>query len=80
MKTTFAQYEHSTIGFPHVKLKWFEENGKWSEGYVTKLLVIETPWIWKHSHHFSSQNISEELKRFDDYVRARFSKDASVQG
>ena len=80
MKTILAQYEHATIGFPHVKLKWTEENGKWSPGYVTRLGIIDESWTWMHAHHISAQNVREELERFDQHIRAKYSNVAEVQG
>lgn len=80
MKRTFAQYEHSTIGFPHVKLKWAEENGEWQTPYVTIHGVIK-PGLYGWEGHTRPQNNPEHaLSQFDAWVLERFSEDASVQG
>lgn len=80
MKRTFAQYEHSTIGFPRVVLKWTEENGEWQPPYVTIHGVIK-PDLYGWERYTRPQNNPEHaLARFDDWVRKRFSEDASVQG
>lgn len=77
MKITSANYEHSRIGFPKVKLKWFYD-GRHKSPYVTVHDAIIN-WEWKHPIE-GAHCIDVELKRFDDWVVSRFGNDASVQG
>ena len=79
MERTFASYEHSPIGFPKIKLKWTEENGKFSRPYVTiHDRIQEGFWTW---HNLNPEPFVEfEVERFDKYVCSRYGEDASVQG
>lgn len=78
MRITLATYEHATIGFPHVKLRWTVADGKVSASRVVVKDVIDSSWTW---HNVSPMPfIDYEVKRFDDYVRNRFANDVSVQG
>ena len=78
MTAKFILYEHTCIGFPHVKLKWTVDNGKWRPGYVTVKGIIDGDWSWEYdSEH---PNAECEMKRFDDCVRGRFANDITVQG
>lgn len=82
MKQTSASYEHSRIGYPGVKLKWFEEDGKVISKYITVAGIIE-PWSWsyeseKHKDFFP--NLERELKRFDDYVLRVYENNLQLQG
>jgi hypothetical protein len=79
MKLVFAFYEHTRLGFPHVKLKWASEDGRWSPPYVViKGIIQKDTWHW-HERHPESW-AAEEMKRFDAWVGERFSEDVSVQG
>ena len=78
MRLTFAVYEHTTIGFPHVKLKWTVEEGKWAPGYVTEHGIIKGPWTWEFNQEHPCAE--REMKRFDDWVRLSYKNDISVQG
>jgi hypothetical protein len=78
MKLVFGQYEHSTLGFPLVKLKWFVEDGKIINAYITIKGIIKTPWTWSELHPLTW--IDSELERFDKWVRAIYSNDITVQG
>lgn len=79
MKITFVNYEHSTIGFPRVKLKWAEENGGWQQPYLTIHGVVQ-PNIFQWESPWPQLHRENEIARFDAWVRERFSEDASVQG
>lgn len=71
MKTILAIYEHSTIGFPEVKLKWIEERGKITEVYVTiKGEIQKGGWSWHNPH--PNPFMVAELEKFDQWVRAAF--------
>jgi hypothetical protein len=80
MRINFALYEHTCLGFPHVKLKWVMENGRWSTPYVTVKDIIrpDLGWSWREQH--PPAWASEEMKRFDDWVRDIFHNDITVQG
>lgn len=78
MTRIFAQYEHVTLGFPKVKLKWTEERDKFVEPYLVINGVIEGPWRWHNIH--PEPFIKGECERFDAYVRKRFAENIEVQG
>lgn len=79
MKITFATYKHSTIGFPGVVLKWSVQDGKMGDSYVTVKGIIQAgAWHWYNPYPLPM--LDYECERFDDWVRERFSNDASVQG
>jgi len=80
MKITLATYEHSTIGFPHIKLKWTVEDGKVSGAarVVVKGVISQAPWTWHNV--FPMPFIDYEIALFDAWVRSRFAGDVSVQG
>lgn len=84
MKTVFAQYEHSCIGFPGVVLKWHEENGKWGLGYIVVNKEIFTVngrmynWCWSQPH--PEPFAQHEMELFDKWVRSIYSNNLSVQG
>jgi hypothetical protein len=78
MHLAFGIYEHTTIGFPGVKLKWCTDNGHWGQGYITVKGIITDPWSWSYQHPGPFSDY--EMNRFDEWVRARFADDPSVQG
>jgi len=79
MERTFATYEHSTIGFPKIILKWTEENGRFSRPYVViKDIIQQGFWTWHNTN--PEPFIDFELKRFDNYIFERYGEDATVQG
>lgn len=79
MKRTFATYEHSTIGFPAIKLKWQEEDGLFTRPYlVIKGTISDNTWNWRNLR--PEPFISAELALFDDWVRMTYGNDASFQG
>ncbi len=79
MKMTSATYEHSTLGFPKIVLKWYVENGEMSgKGRLVIKGIIAHEWTWQNLYPLPF--IDAEMKRFDDWVRAIYSNDASVQG
>jgi hypothetical protein len=77
MKCIFATYEHTCIGFGKVVLKWHVNDGKMGTAYVVVKGIIEGNWTWTNPYPLPF--IDFELKKFDDYVRNRFTNDASVQ-
>ncbi len=78
MRTVFACYEHSTIGFPKIKLKWYEDNGTVGRAYWVKHDIIQTEWTWRNQ--YPTPFIQSELARFDEWVRNVYQNDISVQG
>jgi hypothetical protein len=78
MKAIFTTYQHSTIGFPKVILKWHEENGKALGAYVTRDGIIIGPWAWHNDNPVPFY--PAEIERFDHHVRAQYADDPSVQG
>lgn len=84
MKTVFAKYEHTAIGFPGVVLKFTEEHGNPIEdAIVVTNGVIVCAWNWQY-HVQSARELQQpgnkELERFDNWVRNRYKDDLSVQG
>lgn len=80
MKRTFATYEHTTIGFPAVKLKWQEEDGLFLRPYLVIKGIISETWAWNWRNIRPEPFISAELALFDKWVRETFGSDASFQG
>lgn len=78
MKITFASYEHTTIGFPKVILKWSVEDGKMGLAYVVIKDIISFDWTWRNQYPLPF--IESECQRFDEWVRNMYSNDISVQG
>jgi hypothetical protein len=80
MKQTSAYYEHSTTGFPGIKLKWGVQNGTTeAQAYITvKGVIREIGWTWER--RYPMPFIEAELTRFDTWVRDAYSEDSSVQG
>ncbi len=78
MKCVLALYEHSTIGFPGVKLKWTVEDGKVTSAFWTLKDIIQGRWDW--FNRYPLPFIAYEMDSFNDFVRKRFKDDASVQG
>lgn len=79
MIATSKYYEHNTIGFPAIKLKWLEERNVIHEPYVTiKGVIQKTGWRWKHTNPIPYYQ--DEMERFDKWVRDTYSEDISVQG
>lgn len=79
MKIDFAQYSHSTIGFPEVKLKWHAENGTWLRPYITvKGIISDLGWAWHNQH--AAPFAADEMGRFDSWVRKNYADDSTVQG
>lgn len=72
MKLTFGTYEHTTIGFHKVVLKWTVENGKVVNVYQTIEGVINP---WSFYHQYPLPFIADECMRFDNYVRKTFGHD-----
>lgn len=79
MKRTFASYEHNTIGFPHIKLRWCEEESVWGTPYLTVHSIIQ-PGGWKWRTPNASLHLEYELGLFDDWVRKNYADRADVQG
>lgn len=68
MKRTFASYEHTRVGFPHIVLKWSEINGKHVEPYLSVNGIMKG-WSWEFGQNaIYSHDIESELARFDKYV------------
>lgn len=81
MKRTQAQWEHSTIGFPKVKLKWHETDVRHVHAYVTVNGFIRGDWPWPWGADSIGQaDLEGEMERFDRWVRSKYSETASVQG
>lgn len=78
MKTLFALYEHTRIGFPLVKLKWTVENGEITSAYVTEKGVMSGEWVWHNQYPIPFMR--DELERFDEWAVGQFQHDAFVQG
>ena len=79
MKTTFITYEHSTIGFPKIVLKWSETNGIVDpRPRLVKNGLIVGHWFWHNPNPIPFYD--GEMDLFDDYIRKTYSEDASVQG
>lgn len=79
MKTTFATYEHSTLGFSGVVLKWSETNGLWDKAarvVVNNVITQEWNWYNQHPEPFKTS----EMERFDKWVRMVYSNNPAVQG
>lgn len=79
MKRTFATYEHNTVGFPHIKLKWSEANGMAQDFYVTIKGIVH-PYKPEHERLGWRLDPKEECEKFDNWVRLMYSDDPSVQG
>lgn len=78
MKITFAQYEHSRIGFPGIKLKWAFDGHKHVAPYLTILGVMH-PYSWEHgSEHVF--DMARELARFDALIGEQYASNQTVQG
>lgn len=81
MRITFVCYEHSCVGFPHIKLKWAEEGTGWLPPYITKHGVITSSgWRFTETQQKHALNREHECARFDDWVRKTFADDPTVQG
>jgi len=78
MQMTLGFFEHSTVGFPKVVLKWTVEDHRVTSAYVTVKGIIVQPWTWYNPHPMPL--IQGELDSFDAWVRDRFSEDVTVQG
>jgi hypothetical protein len=84
MKATFTQFEHSTLGFPKVKLKFcLDDDNGFFGAYVTVHDLITADWNWtstNFAHKTSPEFIRRELEVFDKWVRDKYSENAAVQG
>lgn len=78
MECTLAQYEHSTIGFPGVKLKWSEVNGKYEGAYYTVAGIMAGTWPWHNPYPETCAQF--EMQRFDDFVRNVYGRRVDLQG
>jgi hypothetical protein len=79
MKQTFATYEHTTLGFPGVVLKWTLTNGAMDDGaYLAVKGRITRPWTWRNQYPLPF--ITDECERFDAWVRTTYSNQPEVQG
>jgi hypothetical protein len=80
MKLTSATYSHACIGFPVIVLKWYFDGQAHVKPYVTEFGVMK-PWAWQYGQEaIHDADLSGELARFDDYVRARFANVPEAQG
>lgn len=81
MKIEFAQYSHSKVGFPHVKLKWTFDGREYHSPYIVIKGLIQN-WSWSNTRHIivSENDLIKEIERFEKYVIDRFKNDATVQG
>jgi hypothetical protein len=80
MKISFAMYEHTCLGFPQVKLKWYVEHGQWSPPYITVKGVIHPNLVWSWHEQYPWNWAKEEMERFDIWVRDTYHNDITVQG
>jgi len=82
MLVAFACYEHTCIGFPHIKLKWSEEGSpmRWNTPYYTIHGVIQSSWEFSSQSPNNALNREYECHLFDEWVRKTFSNDPTVQG
>jgi hypothetical protein len=78
MKRTLVFYEHTRVGFPRVKLKWWEDNGRWTKGYITVAGVMSCEWTWSQPN--PEPHADHEMKIFDDFVLRVFGHRADLQG
>jgi hypothetical protein len=79
MTQTFATYEHSTLGFPKVVLKWSVTDGKIDDNpYLVVKGRISRPWAFHNQYPLPF--IKDECDRFDTWVRDTFSNQPEVQG
>lgn len=88
MKTVFASFEHSRVGFPKVKLK-FSEDANLGAGYIDPYVTVNgiiQEWNWSPDGNVSKKiilpcrEIEQEIKKFESWVVLRFGDDISVQG
>lgn len=81
MQISSATYEHTTIGFPGVVLKWhYDKATGHSAPYVVELHIIRG---WNFREHFRPHDAGDlraELERFDSMVRQRYADRPEVQG
>jgi hypothetical protein len=82
MKQTLAFYEHSTIGFPGVVLKFsVQKEFELKDGCYTVKGIIGRKWPW--AAQFDScfeYELQKQLERFDSWVRLNYANDITVQG
>lgn len=81
MKLTYASYQHTAIGFPHVILKWSYTPEKGHHDFYHTILGVVRIWntaIDYRPHH--KDDLDREIKRFEEHVRFRYSENISVQG
>jgi len=82
MKQTLALYEHSTIGFPKIVLKFSIKNSSelCKDPYFTVHGVM-TKWNWAaHLDNCFEYDLEKQIKRFDEFIRATYANNISVQG
>jgi len=83
MRQTLAFYEHSTIGFPGVVLKFsiqdeFKLN---TDAYFSVHGIIKGEWTWANSLDSCFEyDVQKQLERFDSWVRLNYANDVTVQG
>lgn len=83
MKQTLAFYEHSTIGFPGVVLKFSIQNSfKLNpDAYFIVKGIIGGEWTWATPlDSCFEHDLQKQLERFDSWVRLTYGNDATVQG
>ena len=81
MKQVHATYEHSTIGFPAIKLKWSVRNQYDFEGfYITIHGIIQKYPPWRFRNENPLARINDELKAFDLWVGQTYGDDILMQG
>lgn len=79
MKITSATYEHRTIGFPQIALKWHFDGTRHYSPYVTEFGVMK-PWSWEFcSSGILNGPIERECERFDRWVRTVYADNAQAQ-
>jgi hypothetical protein len=76
----FGSYSYSRVGFPGVKLKWQYDKSIGHYGPYLTINGVMHPWMWQYSDTAVATVGGGETGRFDAYVVANFSDDASVQG
>lgn len=82
MKRTFATYEHHTIGFPKVVLKWCENDEMMEPEarVVIDGIIQENRWKFANQGYGISMHIQHEMERFDAWVRSQFAERPDLQG
>ena len=84
MKVILTQYEHRPIGFSQIRLNFIKDEGGFDyNSFYWKINGLiqgrwELPYEVTNLNH--PLNIEKELKRFDDFIRSKYSDSPELQG